>query len=303
MSAKSTGKYVLATAAPGGGFALYAPPLIKAVADKSGVKLTPRATAGSTENIRLLRDNAAPIALVNMGPAFEAWNGIGQWKGSAFTGMRALTPMYETPFHVIALKSSGITSLGQLQGKRVGVGPARATAEDYFRGLLVALKIEAMLINASPAEHVEQLAKGEIDAFWFGAGLPIPAFAGIQKRADAVVFGFTGSEAAAYQSQFPYMAAYTVPAGTYANQPAAFLSVAVWNFVVARADFPEDDAYRLTRSILSSTDDLANAYAAATATRAENAEANTFMTCHPGAIRAYREYTQKQIRLSPATIQ
>lgn len=296
---KSTATYKIATASPGGGFALYAPPLIKAVAEKSGIKLLPVATTGSVENIRLLRDNELSIALLNMGPAYEAWHGIEQWSGTFFTGMRALTPMYETPFHVIALKSSQIKSAKQLSGKRIGVGPARATAEDYFRGLMSALKIDATLVNASPTQHVEQLLKGEIDAFWFGAGVPIPAFVEIQKRVDAVVFGLNETEVTAYRKRFPYFSAYKVPANSYSDQVTPISTVAVWNFVVARSDFPEADAYRLTRSILSSTGELAGAYAAASASRAENAAANTFMTFHPGAIRAYGEFKEKPIRLSP----
>ena len=114
---------VLATGAPGGAFAEYGPGISKVIAAHSRFDLAQKPTAGSNDNVRLVNDASVPLGLVNMGPAYEAWTGADVWKGEKLTNLRALVPMYETPFHIIALKSSSIRSLRDLQGKRVGVAP------------------------------------------------------------------------------------------------------------------------------------------------------------------------------------
>src|SRR5205807_6402656 len=117
-------------------------------------------------------------------------------------GMRALVPMYETPFHTIAARERGIATLSDLGGKRVGVGPAGGPGEVFFRGIAAALGIRATLATGTPAEMAAMLLAGEIDAFWYGSGLPSPPFTEIAKKIDAVVIGFTAPEAAAFRRLF-----------------------------------------------------------------------------------------------------
>jgi uncharacterized protein len=224
-----------------------------------------------------------------MGPAWDAWNGLAQWAGKPEQSMRALLPMYETPFHVAVLATSPITSLTQLAGKRVGVGPAKGTAEGFFRGLMEATSLNVTLVNGSPSQHAQQLAQGEIDAFWFGAGLPVPAFEEAAKLAPIRVFGLSTSERAAFTQRFPYFAPYTVPAGTYAGQSQAIESVAVWNFVAVHRDAPNDLAYWLTRACLENATAITSRYPAARASTLANLRANTFMPFHPGALQYFKE--------------
>ena len=91
-----------------------------------------RATEGPTKNIQLIEDGNVHLGFVTMGVALEAWNGSdGCTHGRQYRRMRALFPMYETRFQFVALKSSNINSLGDMSGKRIGVGPATGTAATY----------------------------------------------------------------------------------------------------------------------------------------------------------------------------
>jgi uncharacterized protein len=42
--------------------------------------------------------------------------------------MRAIFPMYDTPFQFLVLQEPGIRSVAEMAGKRVGLGPAGGTA-------------------------------------------------------------------------------------------------------------------------------------------------------------------------------
>ncbi len=280
----------LATAAPGGAFYDYGPKLGALVYDVAGIDIKARATGGSVENVKLLEAAGVPLAMVNMGPAYEAWNGLEPWtEGKKMRNLRALFPMYETPFHVATLKSSGIATLRDLDRKRVGVGPAKGPAELIFRALADELGLAPVIVNGSPAELAQQVVGGKIDAFWFGSGLPIIAFADIEKAAPTSIFGLTDAEVAALRKRFPYMAPNTIPASTYKSQPSPLRTAALWNFVVANKDMPDATAYAITKAVLDNPWLVARLHPAAKATIAANAPANTFMTFHPGALRYYRE--------------
>ena len=279
----------LGTGASGGAFMDYGPGVAKVVAAHSAIDLQSLPTAGSNENLALLADGRVQLALVNMGPAYEAWTGTEAWAGKRVRNIRALTPMYETPFHAIALASSGIHGVVELDGKRVGVGPHGGPAENFFRGLAGALGIKPLLVNGSPSDNAQQLLRGEIDAFWYGAGLPVGAFVDAARAQPVTVFGLTAPEVAVFRAKFPYLAPYTVPAGTYAGQDRALETAAVWNFILARTDLDDDTAYRIASAILDHPDEIARVYPAASASVVKNMNADTFLPLHPGAARYLRE--------------
>src|SRR5207237_5047435 len=139
-SALAQGPYTLGTGAKGGGFHPYGEAVVKIAAERTSVRLLNRETQGSNENLRLLESGEIPIALVNMGPAYEAHTATGAFAGAArFSHLRALVPMYETPFHYAVRKGSAMAAVRDLAGKRVAVGPAKGPAEAFFAGLIAEL--------------------------------------------------------------------------------------------------------------------------------------------------------------------
>ena len=285
-SLKEIGMY---SAGPGSAFLPYAEGVAKHV-KPLGLNVRPLETTGSIENLRKVNAEINRAGTVFMGSAFEAYTGSGAWtQGQKFENLRALFPMYETSFQMAALDTSGINSLRQVEGKRVGVGPAAGPAEVFFKGLAEAVGIKATIVNGQPAAMVKDLVEGRIDVLWQGASPPIPSLNDVQKVAAATVFALTPSEQAAMLNRFPFLAATTVPPNTYKGQPLPLSSVAAWNFVLVHKDFPRADAYLLTKAVLGATSPGEQIYAPAARTRADNARSNTFLPFHPGALKYYQE--------------
>jgi TRAP transporter TAXI family solute receptor len=279
----------LGTGAAGGTFFEYGPGLASLLA-AAGIAIEARATGGSNENLTLLESGALDLALVAIGPAFEAWNAAGSWASrQPIRKIRALLPMYETPFHLVALASSGIGSVRQLDGKRVGTGPAKGPPEHFFRALATETGITPTLVSDSPSELARLVVDGGIDAFFFGAGVPVAAFAAVAARAPMTVFGPDESERAALCRRFPFMAPAEVPAGTYDGQRSAVRTVALWNFVLARADLADQTAYQITKAVLADPARAAAIHPAAKATVPASAAANAVVPFHAGALRFYAE--------------
>lgn len=278
----------LFTAGPGSAFLPYGEGLARHFA-RAGVPVRVRQSAGSLQNLAAVEDDPNAIGTAFLGSAWDALRGAPSAGGREHRAVRALFPMYETAFMVAAPTASGLRTMRDLAGKRVGVGPARGPAEVFFRVAATAAGVEAVIMNGDPAALAEGLLRGEMDALWQGAAVPIPSLVAVADRVDATIFGLAPAELAEARRQLPYMAEAVVPPGTYRGQAAPVLSFAAWNFVVANRALPEEAAHALTRAALSAVDPRADIHPSAVGTRAENARHNTVLPFHPGAARFYAE--------------
>jgi TRAP transporter TAXI family solute receptor len=287
--AQGRSRLLLLSGSAGGVFAEYGPALAS-VLGKAGIEADVQQTGGSNDNIRALGRGEADLGLVNMGPAYDAWEGRRPFEGDGpQKSLRALFAMYETPFSLVTLRSSGITKLADLKGRIVGVGPAGGPGEIFFKGLTKELGIETRIATGSASELARRVLAGEVDAFWFGAGLPVGAFVQVLYKGEGLVFGLTPEEVAAFRRAFAYFAPYEIPAGTYKGQSSPLTTAAVWNFVLASERLAEDVAYAVTRAALGQAGAIRAAVPAASGTTAANALTNGFLPFHPGAVRYYRE--------------
>lgn len=280
----------IGTASQGGTYFVYGNGFASFITEALGVNATGEVTGGPVQNVTLVETGDHPLGLVTMGPAYDAWNGKSELApGLEHRSIRALFPMYQTPFQVVALRSSGITSVSDLEGKRVSVGPAGGTPGTYWPQFMTALGVNATVSNAGAADAAGQLADGLIDAFAFAAGVPISAFAELAASQDVVMFGFNEEELPKVLAAFPAMAPLTIPAGTYAGHDYDQNTVALWNFAIAREDVPESLAYEITKLAMENPDRMVQIHSAASETLLENWDKNTFMPFHPGAVRYFEE--------------
>jgi uncharacterized protein len=276
------------TAGDGSAFLPYGQGVAAYLATK-GLHLEIKKSAGSNENLSAVEAAPMTIGTAFMASAYDAVQGSGWAAGHKHENVRALFPMYETSFQVAALRKSGLHSLADLDGKKVGVGPAKAPAEVFFRAAAEAAHIKPVIVNGDPAALSRLVLNGEIDALWQGAVVPIPSLTEVANQADTTVFGLSDAEVTAVIEKLPALSATTIPPGTYKGQTTEIKSFSAWNFVVANQDLPDDTAYAITKAVLSAADPKSEIYPTAAGTRAANAADNRIMPFHPGAARFYRE--------------
>lgn len=280
----------IGTASQGGTYFVYGNGFAGYMSEALGVNATGEVTGGPVQNVTLVETGDHLMGLVTMGPAYDAWMGKSELApGLEHRSVRALFPMYQTPFQVVVLRSSGITSVSDLNGKRVSVGPAGGTPGTYWPQFMTAVGVNANVSYAGAADAAGQLQDGLIDAFAFAAGVPISAFAELAAQQDVVMFGLNPDEQAKVLEAFPAMAPFTIGAGTYAGHEYDQPTVALWNFAVAHADMPESLAYEITKLALDNNDRMMQIHATAAETKIDNWDKNTFMPFHPGAVKYYEE--------------
>ncbi|WP_376094992.1 TAXI family TRAP transporter solute-binding subunit [Roseomonas sp. CCTCC AB2023176] len=275
-------------AGPGSAFLPYAEAVARFAATR-GVPLDVRRSAGSLENLRRVEDEPGAIGTAFLGSVVDALGGTPAAGGRRHVAIRALFPMYETGFMAAAPRAKGLTRFADLAGKRVGCGPARGPAETFFRAAAEVAGFSAEIASGDSAPLAEATIRGEIDALWQGAIIPIPALVQVADAVDTVIIGPGEDVARGVVARLPHLAPLTVPAGTYRGQAESVSSFAAWNFVVANAAMPEEQAYAITKAVLSAGDPARDIAAMAAGTRAANAGTNRVLAFHPGAVRALRE--------------
>lgn len=277
------------TASQGGTYFIYGAGWAGLVQEQLGIGTSSEVTGGPVQNFALTQANDVQFAMTTMGPAREAWEGKSPIApGVEMKDVRATFPMYQTPFEIIALASSGIDSVEDLDGKRVGVGPAGGTCGTYFPQYFEALGVNVTPQFGGASDLAGQLQDGLIDAFAFCAGLPIAAFSELEAQQNVNIFAFTEDEQAQLVEQFP-VSEYEIPADTYNSTDEPRQSVAMWNFGIVHKDMPESLVYEVMKVVLDNHDRMVQIHSAAEETLPENYEHNTFLWFHPGAIRYFEE--------------
>ena len=280
----------IGTASQGGTYFIYGTGLAGLITESLGVNASGEVTGGPVQNATLVETGDHQIGLVTMGPAYEAWIGESELApGVEHKSLRALVPICQTPFQAVALKSSGIESLADHEGKRVSVGPAGGTAATYWPRFFEINGITADISYSGANDAVSQVKDGLIEAFAFAAGVPIAAFAQIAAENPVNIFAFTGDEAAKILEARPELSAFDIPGGLYEGYPDPQGTVSLWNFAVAHQEMPESLAYEITKRVMDNNDRMLAIHATAAETIAANTDKNSFLPYHPGAVRYYEE--------------
>lgn len=280
----------LATATPGGGFTLYGEALAAAVrmADPS-IEIRLRQTAGSGENLPLLRGGQVDIALVEGTAAQEAM------QAGRLAPRAVVAAMYPSPTAFAVRADSPFRSIADLRGERVVFGAAGSgfvTAARYLLeglGLEMGKDFQPVLLN-SAGEGPPMVIERRAAAMW-GGGIGWPAFRAIADAPAGARLIVPGEEEIArIRSRHPFLKPMTLPAGSYRGQDRDLLTLGTWSLILARPGLPEEAAYRFVRALHGSQPALGARLVPARDTTPDNTlAASSPDELHPGTLRYLRE--------------
>jgi len=275
---------ILGTATPGGGFPVYGEAFAEMVnAQEPLLRVEPRNTKGSTENVPLLEAGQLDIALVAGEIATAALARPG-------TPLRIVAAMYSSPGLFIVRGDSPYRGIADLKGQPVVLGTQASGITALGKTVLESLEIKVQPIYLEKAaDGPAMLMDGRAAALW-GAGVGWPAFTALAKSGGRFIAPSAG-EVERILARQPALQAVTLPARSYPGQDAPLHSVGSWSYVLARPGLPEQTAYLLARAIHRAEAPLAARLPQAS----ETTMANTFKAApgaeliHPGVLKYLRE--------------
>ena len=297
-------QYLLGTASPGGtyypvGVALAT--LIKVLLQEAhGVVLTAVPTAGSAENVRLMRDGEIQFAILQGLVAANARSGNGPLKESGpQESLRSLTALWPNVEQFVIraefAKTGTIDDLLETRGERIVLGDVNsgtlASSRTLLENLGAEIERDNELVYMGYGPAADALQGGEVAAIALPAGVPTKALTRLKSAMgeNAVLLGFTADQARRADGGRGLWQAYEIPANTYPAQPDPVMSIAQPNVLAVHADVPEEDVYRITRAIYENLSLLHSLQETTEAISLRNALSGLPLPLHPGAARYFSE--------------
>lgn len=250
-----------------------------------------QATGASAENINLLTDGNAEIA-ITMGDAnVQALEGTGPFEDEPRDGLMAIAALYPNTVQIVATTASGIESVEDLEGKNVAVGDVGSGVELNAQTILAAHDMSYDDLNADfldYAEATDQMANGHTDAAFVTSGVPNPALTELETNTDFIILPIEGDGREKLLSEHDYFIEDVIPGDTYL-QSDDVETVGVVNHLMVSSELSDDAVYDITSVFFDNLDAIHNSHAAAEEITLEDATDGLTVPLHPGAERYLEE--------------
>jgi TRAP transporter TAXI family solute receptor len=207
--------------------------------------------------------------------------------------VRALVSLYPQATHFVVKANSGIESAEDLGGKRVSPG-ARGLSSDVaaqrileFHGLGYD-SVRPQFLNFTDATM--SFIDGRLDALLYTiVPVPFPSVAEAATQRDIRLLPLDDEVIDHMTSSYTGYVRYVLPAGLYQGVDYEVPGIAASAQLIVHEDFPDEDAYCVTRTIGENLERYERVVAVMGLVDREDLAADSGLEFHPGALRYYRE--------------
>ncbi len=231
-----------------------------------GYTTSAQATAASAENIQLIQDGDAEIAIAMQDSVMQAYEGFGAYDGKEpASNLRALMRLWPNYVQLVTTANTGITCVEDLKGKRVGVGAANSGVELNARMIFEAYGMsydDCTVDYLAYGEAIDNMKNGQCDAVFVTSGLPNATVTELATSYDMVIVPIDGAGRDNLISKYPFYAETVIPADTY-NNTEDVQSVFVYNIMLVREDLSDEMVYDMLTGIFENIDTIQASHNAA----------------------------------------
>jgi TRAP transporter TAXI family solute receptor len=298
--------YIMGTAGTGGTY--Y--PVGVAIATLTSIRVTPQhgvglsaiSSAGSGENVRLMREKQIQFSILQGIFGSWAWTGTGQLASDGpQRNLRSVMQLWPNVEHFAIrrsfVKTGTMQDLVDMRGRGFAMGARNSGTEGSNRHLLQGLGIadpeshfNLQFLGFAPGSTAFQ--NGTVDAVNPGGGPPVGAHTQLAAAVgdQVVLLNWTDEQIRAANGAFEGLwTPFVLPAGTYPGQTQDVRTVGQPNFLAVNADVPDEHVYLITKAVFENLPFLNNIHPATEFIKLETALDGLPMPLHPGAIRYYEE--------------
>ncbi len=301
--AQNEKSYIIATASAGGTYYPVGVAIATLATNKLGdvgISMSAITSAGSGENVQLLKNRETDFAILQGLFGSMAWQGKGKYKGKPEKDMRSVTMLWENVEHFTVYseyaKTGNIKDLANLKGERFSIGKRGSGTETSGKTILSALgfnikedfDFEHMGYSASATAMQDKRILG----MNIPAGPPVSAitqaFATIGSD-KVTVLNFSDEQIETIRKSYPVWSRFVILAETYPGQVKDINTISQPNFLAVTPDIPDDDVYKLLETIYSNLEYLHKMHKATNAIKLDRAVSGLPIPLHPGAVKFYKD--------------
>jgi len=258
-----------------------------------GLIVTAQSSNASVANCNLISRGQIETGFSQANTTYWCYTATGILKDSQpITNLRGIASLYPETIHIVATKASGINTIEDLKGKKVGVGaPNSGTAADAeiilnAHGITFDdIKADFLSFN----EVAQRLIDGQIDAGFTTAGFPTSSIINIATKRDIVLIPISAEKIKELTEAIPYYGATVIPGGLYKGvdeDVPALATPALW---ICDAKLSPTLVYKMTKALWEHRDVLEKVHSQGKNITLETAIDGIGIPLHPGAELYYKE--------------
>jgi TRAP transporter TAXI family solute receptor len=255
-----------------------------------GIEVTAEETKGYVANIKLLQDGEIEASMATSLSSYEAWAATGPYEGSEPGKILSWMSIAPVGMHIITLEGSGINSVADLKGKRIGMGqPGGVSMLDAnaLMGMVAGDDFEPFRVRLG--DMVDMLSDGNIDAALWNGSFPLPPVIKLSAQRDVKLVPISDEFYADVNAKYPPYFRLSIPGGTYEDVAGDTPTYGLANGLVISAEVSEDRVYAMTKAVFENLDALAGVHPAFGRVSKDTVLNGFGAPLHPGALKYYRE--------------
>jgi hypothetical protein len=256
-----------------------------------GVQAVAEVTGASVENVKLADKGETVVGEVMGDVAVAGFEGGSKFKGKKYK-ILGMAIMYPNLLQVVALKSSGITDIEQVKGRKISTGSPGSGTNFMAEAVLQALAIgkgDYKDSRLSFTESANALRDGTIEVGFWSVGPGTSSILDLATTHDIRIIGFTDQQTKKVLAANATYSAVDLGGGIYRGVDAAIPTIGVWNVMICQGSLGTDLVYKLVKALYEHNDYLLKIHPSASYTTPENAVKYSPIPLHPGTIKYLKE--------------
>lgn len=270
-------------------------PLGVAVADLMnsnipGANASVQSTGASVDNINLMQKGKVDLIFSQNDVLYYAENGLEMFADKKVEGIRGIAALYPETIQILTTDKT-ITSINQLRGKRVSVGPVGGANIVQLSQILneygFSIK-EIIPVNLSFTETAEALKNGTIDAGIITAGIPTAAIQDVALAKEVSLISIDDAVIERLIEKYPFYSKAVIPVYTYKNQAKEIHSLDVKAVLATTSRLDDKLVYNICKVLFNNNQKLKEVHPIAGYINKDNALDGLTLPLASGAARYYQ---------------
>ncbi len=260
--------------------------------DEIGAETSVQATQASVENVNLILNGQAELALITGDTAYQAYEGVGPFEDQgAQEDLKAMASLYPNYLQVVTTEDSGIETFNDLKGKKVAVGAPNSGTELAAQVLFEGHGMSYDDITPdylSFAEAVDQMKNGQVDAAILSSGIPNSGLMDLDTTHTIKLIPIEDEAMKELTEKYAYLIETVIPADSYSVEEDVS-AIEITNTMIVNQDLSEDEVYAITKAFFENLDVLSETHSVGEEIKLEKAAEGLSIPLHPGAEKYYKE--------------
>ncbi|MBP2076499.1 TAXI family TRAP transporter solute-binding subunit [Oceanobacillus polygoni] len=258
------------------------------------MKVTGQSSAGSIENIDLLRKGEADLAILQGLIGAQAIEGSGSFEGNAYKELRSILMLWGNVEHFVLMNNKVETgTIEDIEGTSFSVGPQASGTEESTITIMQGFNLTKDNITTEYLGYddtVSAMRDGRLDGGSLPAGVPVSSVMDMYASGvNASVLEVTDEQLESINNIYNTWYRFVIPAGTYPNVDEDINTIAMPNFLAGSADLDEEVVYELTKAVYENLDQVHEIHSSAKEVSLETALDGLPAPLHIGAYNYFVE--------------